>query len=217
MIGKVGLDVALASLLLAFAISATIAWVYANTYQGIGYLRSFTQSIALSGVVAAIAMLAIGDDIARGLGMVGALTLIRFRATLKDPRDLMFVFASLACGVACGVQAFAAAVGGVAVFGVAAMYVSWSSFGSKMRFDAVLRFRASSEARCEESVRGVLDRHARKLSLIDLRAAGEAVQEHAYHLKLARAGGETLLLRELERIPGVDEATIVKQDATLEL
>lgn len=217
MIGKFAVESALASLVLAFAISSTVAWVYSLTYQGVGYLRSFTQSIAMSGVVAAIAMLAIGDDIARGLGMVGALTLIRFRATLKDPRDLMFVFASLGCGVACGVQAYAAAIGGVLVFAATAMYVSWSNFGSKMRFDAVLRFRASAEPACEADVRSVLDRHTRTLSLIDVRTAGDQFQDHAYHLKLARAGGEIVLLRELEGIAGVGEATIVKHDPNLEL
>src|SRR5689334_1625499 len=97
---RIGYDLAAASMLLAFGLSMAIAWVYTLTYEGIGYLRSFVQTLAMGGIVSALVMLAIGDDVARGLGMVGALTLIRFRATLKDTRDLTFVFASLAVGVA---------------------------------------------------------------------------------------------------------------------
>jgi uncharacterized membrane protein YhiD involved in acid resistance len=214
---RIGWDLALAALSLAFALSTAIAWVYVLTYQGMGYLRSFVQTLALSGVVSALVMLAIGDDIARGLGMVGALTLVRFRATLKDPRDLMFVFASLAVGVACGVQAFAVALVGTAVFLVASGYLAVSQLGTRREFDAVLRFRAPSAAEGSVELRSVLDRHCRKLSLIDLRGAGDSFQEFAYHLKLARSGSEASLVRELESIPGVEDATIVKQDTSLEL
>src|SRR5206468_2550670 len=103
---RVGWDSALLSMVLAIALSMGIAWAYVLTYHGPSYSRSFVQTVALAGVISSMVMLAIGNDIARGLGLVGALTVVRFRSTLKDTRDLLFVFASLAVGVACGVQAF---------------------------------------------------------------------------------------------------------------
>jgi len=214
---RVGWDIALASLLLAFATSMVVASIYTLTYSGIGYLRSFVQTIALSGLVAALVMLAIGDDVARGLGMVGALTLIRFRTTLKDTRDLIFVFASLGIGVACGVQAFSAAVLGTLMFALATSYLSWSQFGSRLQFDIMLRFQGPSDARHGERVRSVLDRYCRGLSLIDLRSAGTDTQEFSYHLKLTKSGTESALLRELEQVPGVGAASLYTRDASLEL
>jgi uncharacterized membrane protein YhiD involved in acid resistance len=214
--GRVGWELALSAILLAFATSMVIASVYTLTYRGIGYLRSFTQTIALSGMVAALVMLAIGDDIARGLGMVGALTLIRFRTTLKDTRDLVFVFASLAVGVACGVQAFAVAVLGTLTFALAAGYLAWSDFGSRQQFDAVLRFRAPREAGSSIEVSDVLARHCRKISLIDVRASGDE-QELAYHLKFQRPGREPELIRELSGLDGVQDAALFTQDGSLEL
>src|SRR5437773_2216686 len=139
---RVGWDVALAALVLAFVLAAALAWTYRATYEGLSYQRGFVQTLALGGPVAAIAMLAIGDDIARGIGLVGALTLIRFRATLKDTRDLVFAFASLAVGVACGVTAFGVAVLGALVFSAASLLLYWSGFGSRRTYDAVLRLRA---------------------------------------------------------------------------
>jgi hypothetical protein len=208
---RVGWDIALASLLLSFATSMVIATVYTITYHGIGYLRSFVQTIALGGLVAALVMLAIGDDVARGLGMVGALTLIRFRTTLKDTRDLIFM------GVACGVQAFAAALLGTAMFCLAAMYLTWSEFGSRLQFDIMLRFQGPADAEHAEQVRSVLNRYCRGLSLIDLRSAGDNLQEFAYHLKLSKEGTETALMRDLERVPGVGGAAMFTRDASLEL
>ena len=75
----------------------------------------FVQSLAVAGVVSDLVVLAVGDNHARGIGLVGALTVIRFRSTLKDPRDLSFAFASLATGVAAGAHAYAAAVLGTVV------------------------------------------------------------------------------------------------------
>src|SRR5215510_5467568 len=128
---RAGLEVVLASLLLALALSMVIAWAYQVSYRGLSFQRSFAQTLALGGVVSAVAMLAIGDDIARGLGLVGALTLIRFRTILKDIRDLVFAFASLAVGVACGVAAFGVAILGTGVFGAAAMGIASTSFGRR--------------------------------------------------------------------------------------
>jgi len=217
MASRVGWDIAFASLLLSFATSMVIASVYTLTYQGIGYLRTFVHTIALAGLVAALVMLAIGDDIARGLGMVGALTLIRFRTSLKDTRDLIFVFASLGLGVACGVQAFAVAIAGTVAFCLAALYLFWSSFGSRLQFDILLRFSGPSDEEHAEAVRAVLNRYCKGLSLIDLRSFDDATQEFSYHLKLSRAGTETALVRELERVPGVGGATLFTRDASLEL
>jgi len=213
---RIGWDMALAALLLAFALSMLIAWFYSMTYQGLGYLRSFAQTLALGSVVSALVMLAIGDDIARGLGMVGALTMVRFRANLKDTRDLVFIFASLSVGVACGVQAFAVAVCGTAVFLGVVLYVSWTRFGSRREFDAVLRFRLPAEPSHDHDLREVLGRHCRKTEMLDLRASDDW-QEYTFHLKLSHPEvDEPALLRDLGAIPGVQDAALLKQDASLE-
>ncbi len=70
-------------------------------------------------------VLAVGDNVARGIGLIGALTVIRFRSTLKDPRDLIFAFASLATGVAAGAHAYAAAVLGTVVFLAGTAVAAW--------------------------------------------------------------------------------------------
>jgi len=213
---RIGWDLALACLLLAFVLSMVIAWVYSLTYQGLSYMRGFTQTLAIGGVISALVMMAIGDDIARGLGVVGALTIVRFRTTLKEPRDLMFVFASLAAGVACGVQTFAIAIVGTAVFCLAMLYVSFAAFGSRKRFDAVLRLQLPSAAD-EETLARVLKRHCRAFSLITMREVGVEAREHAYHVRLQRPDSRGALLRDLEALPGLSGTTLLMQDSTVEM
>src|SRR5688572_3048637 len=71
---RIGWDLTLAALLLSLALSMILSWVYVATYHGLSYVRSFANTIAIAGVVSSIVMLAIGDDVARGIGLVGALT-----------------------------------------------------------------------------------------------------------------------------------------------
>jgi len=97
---------ALLSCLAAFALAMVIAKVYERTCSGLSSSRSLTHAMALGSVVTAVLMLAIGDNLARGIGIVGSLAIIRFRTNLRDPRELVFVFAALGTGVAAGVQSY---------------------------------------------------------------------------------------------------------------
>ena len=91
------------TLLISFLLSTLIALVYEKTFRGLSYSRNFVQALILSSIVAATVMQAIGDSLASGLGMMGALAIIRFRTSFKDPRDIIFMFAALASGIATGV------------------------------------------------------------------------------------------------------------------
>jgi len=214
---RVGWDLALAALLLALALCVVIAWVYTLTYQGLSYLRGFAQTLAVGGIVSALVMMAIGSDVGRGLGLVGALTIIRFRTTLKDTRDLLFVFASLVVGVACGVFAFGVAIVGTAVFSAAVMYVTWSSFGSRREFNAILKLHLPSNPFQQRAFTEVLRRHCRNFALINLREAGDEIQEHSYHLSLLRAEAKVSLLHDVGALPGVGAVTLLMQDTSLEV
>jgi hypothetical protein len=214
---RVGWDGALASLVLAFVLSASLAWVYRATYDGLSYQRGFVQTLALGGPVSAMAMLAIGDDVARGLGLVGALTLIRFRATLKDTRDLMFAFASLSVGVACGVSALGIALLGAMVFAVAAMLLYWTSFGSRRSFDAVLRLRAGYAEAPQTALARVLGRHCRSYTMVNMRDLGGAVQEQSYQLRLGNRRSSSALLAELAAVEGIDGPSLLMQESLIEV
>ncbi len=213
---RIGWDLTLAALLLSFALSMVVSWVYVTTYIGLSYVRSFATTLAIGGVVSAIVMLAIGDDVARGLGLVGALTVIRFRTTLKDTRDLMFAFAVLSIGVACGVLAFTIAILGTAVFCGAMVYLSFSEFGSRLLYNAVLRLQVPTGPEEQRAVNQVLAKFAPSFVLINMRDLGGGTQEHAYHLKIRDAAEKGQILKSVSAITGVSGATLLMQDTSIE-
>lgn len=210
-------QLALWSLALAFVLSTLVAWVYELTYQGLSYSRTFVQSLSLGGMLAAMVMLAIGNDIARGLGLMGALSVVRFRSSLKEPRDLLFMFASLAIGVACGVQAYPVAAMGTLLFCIAAVYVGWSSFGSRLQFDAVLRLQLPVSGELAARLEKLLEQHCQSHALLNLRDLGGGSQEHAYQLKLEGPAARAALLSDVGKREGATGVTFLAQDRSVEV
>src|SRR5688572_33235824 len=93
---------AIAAMALSFLLSFAIALLYAGVRTGQQRRREFAQTLALAGIVSSLIVLAIDDNIARGIGLFGALPLMRFRGDARDPRDAVFAMAASAAGVAAG-------------------------------------------------------------------------------------------------------------------
>jgi uncharacterized membrane protein YhiD involved in acid resistance len=206
------------SLLLAFVLGKLVSLAYEWTYEGLSYQRSFVQALQLGALVAAILMLAIGDNLARGLGILGTMALVRFRTNVRDARDMIFIFAALAVGVATGVQAYSVAVIGALAFGLASAVVEWSPFARRQQFDGMVRFWLPKEGPDGEEVSAALSPHCRRFVLVALRdlSQGEAL-EYAYQVRLKKRDGQHALVRALESLQGIGGLTLLLQDAHTEL
>jgi uncharacterized membrane protein YhiD involved in acid resistance len=97
------LDVVLA-MVLSFALSAFIGWIYKITHKGTSYTQSFVITLVLNGMVVALVMMIVGSNIARAFSLVGALSIIRFRNAVKETRDVGFIFFTMAVGMAVGTK-----------------------------------------------------------------------------------------------------------------
>ena len=205
------------SLLLAFGLTQTIAATYIWTFRGMSYSRGYVQAVALGSIVACMLMLAINNSVAAGLGIAGSLAIIRFRTSMRDPRDMVFVFASMGAGIASGLRAHSAAITGTIVFCMAALFLSGTDFGSQRQFDGLLRFQIPSNAD-ESQIVGLLRRHTRKFALVTMReiSQGEAM-EHAYQIRLMEPRGRSELIEQLETLPGVQSVSLLLQDPTVEI
>lgn len=101
---KMPFQTVLLVLLIAFLISLIIFITYKNTYSGVMYNPRFNVSLIMITMITTIVMVVIGSNISVSLGMVGALSIIRFRTAVKDPRDTAFIFWGVVSGLACGTQ-----------------------------------------------------------------------------------------------------------------
>ena len=141
----------------------------------------FLQSLALISIVAATVMQAIGDSLARGLGMLGALAIIRFRTVLDDPRNISFMFASLAAGISCGVFGFTIALTGTVIFCLGAIILRFSPYSNSNELIGNLKIRVPRS----DDQRGLIEKrlktHCKNFELDQLRflnpKAVETLQE----------------------------------------
>ena len=206
------------TLILTFILSSVIAWTYEKTFLGLSYSRNFVQAIVLSAVVAATVMQAIGDNVGRGLGMMGALSVVRFRTSFKDPRDIMFVFASLGAGIGCGVYAWGAAAGGTVAFCLVAFLLSRTGLGTKHFFDGMLRFALPNEGEARAKIESILHDSLKTYILITMREVdGGARIDCAYQVRLRATKPAAEILSDLSKIEGISDVQFMMQDATTEM
>ena len=95
---------ALVSILLAFGLTQAIAGTYMLTFRGLSYSRTVVQGMATASIITCTLMLAVGNSVAAGIGIAGGLSAVRFRTTLRDPRDIVFVFVGAGAGAGDGAR-----------------------------------------------------------------------------------------------------------------
>jgi uncharacterized membrane protein YhiD involved in acid resistance len=210
--------IALMSFLMAFLLSSLIAITYERTFQGLSYSRGLVQSMILGSIVSCLLMIAIGDNIARGIGIVGSLAIIRFRTNLRDPRDLVFLFASLGVGVASGVQSYVTAVIGALMFCLVVFVLYISPFGTRRRHDGLVRFQIPVGPQAAGEVTTIMQNYTKNFVLVAMRSVAQGqVVDYAYQVKLADPDDNVTLIQQLERIDGIRGITYTNQEATVEV
>ncbi len=216
--GSAGVLSALLSIGVAFALGQLISGVYVATFRGLSYSRSFVQSMPLGAVVTSMLMLAIGDSIAAGIGLAGGLSIVRFRTTMRDPRDMVFVFAGLGVGISCGLRAYPAAIAGTLLFAAAAWVLFGISYGARAQFDGLLRFVVNADADVDAAVTAALRKHTGHYVLVTMRevAQGSAF-EHAYQVRIPNPEARPALLHELAAIGSIRDLALHLQEPTLEV
>lgn len=208
----------LLSITMAFLLSQCLAIVYERTYEGLSYSRSLFQTLALVGIISSMLMFAIGNNLARGIGIAGIFAIIRFRTNLRDPRDIVFVFASLAVGIACGIQVYALAIMGTLIFVLAVLYLKFVPVGSRKYYDGLLRFQMPPIPENTAKIQELLKESCRTFALVTMRDIDQGQRlEYAYQIKLQEASYREALIYMLKEIPEVSAVQLMMQETTVEL
>ena len=90
------------NLILSFFYGLLISFVYKKTHKGMSYSQSFMITNIFLSVIVCMVIMTIGNSVSRAFALVGALSIIRFRTVIKDTKDIVYIFWSLAAGMACG-------------------------------------------------------------------------------------------------------------------
>lgn len=145
-------------LVTAAALSFAIYISYWYTHVGTAYSRKFNISLVMLAILTATVMSVIGNNVALSLGMVGALSIVRFRTAIKDSRDTTYIFWAIMVGIACGAGAYL-----VAMMGSIMVFVILLAFGrvsSNHRLLLIIKAKRISELEVEGSVFQQFDKKA---------------------------------------------------------
>ena len=115
----ISLSTIIFTLVYAFLISLFVYFIYKLTTKSVIYSKKFNITMSLMSIITAAIVLSMQSNITVSLGMVGALSIIRFRTAIKEPRDLLFLFWSISNGIIIGSQIYTIAIVLAVVLGVA--------------------------------------------------------------------------------------------------
>ena len=132
------------SLIVAFMIGVFIIYVYRKTYTGVVYSKAFSLCILMLSMVTAMIIRTISSNISLSLGMVGALSIVRFRTAIKEPVDTAFMFWGISGGIMAGAGFYIPAI--VATLGIGILYFATylMGFRTSNRYLLVLKYKSSA-------------------------------------------------------------------------
>ena len=195
------LDTAIA-LALAFFLGLFIFLIYKKSYSGVMYAPSFGVTLIALTLITTLLILAVTSNIVLSLGMVGALSIVRFRTAIKEPMDIAFLFWSIAVGIVLAAGLIPLAVLGSLFIGVVLLVFSRQKNGES---PYILVVRCASQEE-EAQVRSLVEARVQRLNLKS-KSVSPGEIELNYEVRLQN--GQTDFVNELGSMEGVDHVVLV--------
>lgn len=192
----------LVTMALAFGMGVFIFFVYKKTYAGVIYSASFGATLVALTMITSMTILAVTSNVVLSLGMVGALSIVRFRTAIKEPMDIAFLFWSIAAGIVLAAGMIPLAVFGSVVIGVVLLFfVNRKAVSSP--YIAVVSC-ADSEA--EKRAAQFLGEHVEKASVKSKTAQSGNIE---FTCEVRLKGEDTAFITALSEMEGVNSAVLV--------
>ena len=195
---------AIQSMAVALGLSIFIAITYKLTYSGVAYSKKFNTSLIMMSLITTMVMNILGSSLALSLGMVGALSIVRFRTAVKDARDTTFIFWAIAIGLGAGSSNFYIVTVGSIFVAIVSVILT---FGFKDKDTYLVIVRSNQEAL--EAVRAKLFQ-TYKSSKLRAETVSDDYTEVVYQIKLKR-DEDIVAYEEIKKIEGVNFVNLVAE------
>ncbi len=190
------------TMVVSLLIGLMICVVYRVSYRGVLFSRAFCVSLLAMDVITTLILLTITSNVVLSLGMVGALSIIRFRTAIKDPLDIVFLYYSICAGIMCGAQLLGLAAIGAVIVGVILIVASRLPSAAD---SYILMVNVNPED--EDPVVKYIEKSTKR-SKLKSKALVENTVEISMEVTLI--AGSTKFLNKLNAYPGVSSVTLVK-------
>lgn len=194
---------------IALAIGLIIFVSYRTTHTHVVYSGRFNVSLLMMTLITTLVMSVIGNNVALSLGMVGALSIVRFRTAIKDPRDTAYIFWCIAVGICCGASDYwIAFIGTVFIF---AVLVAFGLVQDNQRYLLVVR----ADSAAEDEVTEAVDAYFNKKAQLRVNNCTQEKSELIYELSqslIRKYSTDEKITKKLLSIKGVNVANLVCQN-----
>ena len=189
-------------LLVSFFVALFVVLIYRVTFQGVAFQKSFVFSLVLLSMVASVVIMTVTTNLTLSLGMVGALSIVRFRTAVKDPTDTVFMFWAISAGIMAGAGLVYIAL--ITNLGLGLLYLAWYFCSRRMRsapYLLVVRYRTSAKEAVEEAL----------VSLKNMKVKSKTASAELIELCLETKMTPAMLslVEDLSRVDGVVDASAV--------
>jgi hypothetical protein len=179
-----------------------IYFVYKKTFSGVMYSQSFNVTVVMICVITTIVMMLIGNNLALSLGLVGSLSIIRFRTAIKEPRDIGFLFWAIAVGLAAGTSEFI-----IAIIGSIVIALLLFIFKRVIYIDYSYLLVLKGNEIESKNVSAILKEYKIPYKL-RMKTSNNVFTEITYEITL-KAVSEDVLIKSLKSIDSIEEVHIV--------
>ncbi len=183
----------------SFLIGMFIYVVYKNTFRGVVYSYNYNVTFVLMTMITALVIMTISTNIVLSLGMVGALSIVRFRTAVKDPLDIVYMFWAVAAGIASGAKMYPVAIVGSLAVGLTLFWLSRKKIGMQPYLLVIRHLDAASEP-----LRG-------KLAKLSYSLKSKTVRKEYIELSLEirLRDDNTAFVNEISSIEGVTDVSLI--------
>ncbi|MGM9986834.1 MAG: DUF4956 domain-containing protein [Bacillaceae bacterium] len=196
----------LIGLLVALAIGYFIYVVYKKTFTGVIYSHSFNIALIIMTMATALIIMGISSNVLLSLGMVGALSIVRFRTPIKDPMDIVFIFWSIVIGILCGAGFIPLAIIGSIIIGLVLIF-----FANKLTVEnPYLLIVKYSDVKAEDVFTKVIAQHTKRYAIKTKSAMPDNEHEMIFEVRVKEQG--TSFVNEIAKMDNVKSAVMLSYD-----
>jgi hypothetical protein len=167
---------------LTFLLTALIAAVYRHTHRGTFYTQDYVHALMLLGMVVTAVIMVVGQSVERAFAVFAAFSIIRFRRSVPETRDIGFIFFAMAIGMACGARHYSLAIVATLVIGAAVLVISRLDLFAPTRATHLVRLRLQNGLDFEQHLR---EPFGRLFDRVELRAVESAQAKTMTELRYA--------------------------------
>jgi len=198
------------NLFIAFIGGSIVSFIYRRTNPGPNFSVTYLNSLIILSMITSIVIMVIGNNLARAFGLVGAMSIIRFRTAIKDIQDIVFIFFSLAVGLAAGTGLYSVVLIGSVLVGVTLLMLSKWNIMYPHHDEILVQFSYQKKDTDIKPYLSTFNKYCKTSDLINIKSIGEEdIYEISYYIQLKDKEKTKEFIQELKEINGIDYVNLL--------